>query len=51
MLKEIDGVHRIGIDIPLHLVTITFDEKKTSVDQIIKALSKHGYRLRAAQGS
>ena len=40
ILTKIDGVYKVATDYNNHTVKIFFDDKKASVDQFIKALSK-----------
>ena len=45
ILEKIDGVYRADADYGVSAVTIFFDDKKASVDQFIKELSKWGFEI------
>jgi len=45
ILDKIDGVYKVDADFHDSSVKIFFDDKKASVDQFIKALSKGGFEI------
>lgn len=45
ILEKIDGVYKADADYHNSSVKIFFDDKKASVDQFIKALSKGGFEI------
>jgi len=48
ILEKIDGVYKADADYQDSSVKIFFDEKKASVDQFIKALSKGGFEIKGS---
>ena len=45
ILKKIDGVYKVDANYNDHSVKVFFDDKKASVDQFIKALSKGTFEV------
>ncbi|MGH2733635.1 MAG: copper ion binding protein [Actinomycetota bacterium] len=43
------GVDEVRVDLEAKNVTVTFDESKVSIEDIVKAIEAEGYRVTAAR--
>ena len=42
-IKYLDGIKKVFIDLETKIITVTFDDTKTSADKIIGAIAEAGY--------
>lgn len=46
-LAPIPGISEVNVDLPKDLVTVTYDDRKATVPQMLEAIRKAGYRAEA----